>query len=576
MKKTVFILLPIIILSIFSCGRDDNYESKFLKIDPIKIQYFNKSSVLGQVLDQNFSPISNCKVKYLDFKDIVQSTQTDDNGIYKIKNKILDKNGQLLTFKKEGYFEQYAYITPKLNQITFANIIQQEKKDGRIIDSEKLSDESFYNNTIEIKINQNSIINSKGDKYNNTLKLYCKAPFLNPGSPCYPDFGIPYSFSGINLDRQNTKVFPLFSMLFQMEDYNDNELFLSDSAKVKLSKKDIPCLTSNDFVIWYFDSTTGQWITLYEIVSSSEILEFKIKETGYYIITDKTDIINSLEGRLLYDDLSNADNIYMQVIDPVTGAIIAQLYSDSYGKFTVYKQENSDIVLSIPKCDGSNYEYKISENSSNLGDIVLPQDFNYKFEYNLESPIANGIVEVYEDSGFGYYTKLSVPVSDSSLNNIDFYGCEGDYLALYDLDNLPDVTNCTPIYLTPGKQISQNEINPTNETKSYFYLNIDDKDEEFFSVNNYLYLDNDIFTFESGGPKATAAVRFNYTESLCHFSYIKIINENDFEVFETEKENPLNFEIMNTGNNRLIGHFYGEINKDGVTKKIDGYFKIPN
>ncbi len=575
MKKIVIILLlPIIVLSIFSCGRDDSYESKFLKIDPIKVQYFNKSSVLGQVLDQNFIPVSNCKVEYIDFKDNVQSTQTDDNGVYKIKNKILDKNGQLLTFEKKGFFTQYALISPKLNQISFANIIQQEKKGRRAVNPKKQINESFYNNIIEINIKPNSVTNTKGDKYKNTLKLYCKAPFLNPGWPCSPDFGIPYSFSGINLDKHETKVFPLFSMLFHMEDYNGNDLLLADSAKVKLYRKNIPCLDSNDFVIWHFDPITGKWIAQYELTSSSDILELKLKETGYYIITNKTDVTVSLEGRLLYDDYTNADNIFMQVKDSGTGAIISQLYSDNYGKFTVYKEENTDIVLSIPKCDGSNYDYKISDNTQDLGDIILPENFNYKYEYKIESPVSRGFIEVYEDSGFGYYTKFSVPVTDSSLNDIALYGCENDYLVLYDLENLPDITNCTPVHLTPGKQISQGEINPGNETISYFYLNIDDRKEEFFSINNYLYLDNDVYTFESNAPKATAAVRFNFTESLCHFSYFKIINENDFEVYETKKENPLNFEIINNGN-RLIGHFYGDIVKDGATRKIDGYFKLP-
>ncbi len=481
-----------------------------------------------------------------------------------------------MTFKKDGYFAQYAYITPKLNQITFVNIIQQEKKDGHIIDSKKQSGESFYNDIIEIKIKNNSIVNSQGDKYNKTLKLYCKAPFLNPGSICYPDFGIPYSYSGINLDKKNTKVFPLFSMLFQMEDFDKNTLYISDSAVVKLEKNKIPCLTSKDLLLWYFDSGTGKWIAKKELHSSADFLEFKIKENGYYIITDKTDIIVSIEGSLLYYNLSYADNVFMQVKDFKTGAIIAQLYSDNYGKFTVFKEKNTDIVLSIPKCDGSNYEYNISDNDSNLGDIVLPDDFNFEFEYKLESPVSTGIVEVYEDSGFDYYVKLSVPVSDSSLNNIDFYGCESDYLVLYDVETLPDVKNCSPIYLTPGKQISQDQIAPNNETMSYFYLNIDDKKEEFFSINNYLYSDDDVFTFESDAPKATAAVRFNDIDSLCHFSFIKLIDENDFEVYETKKENPLNIEIFNTGDNRLVGHFYGEIDKEGVTKKIDGYFKMPN
>jgi len=114
------------------------------------------------------------------------------------------------------------------------------------------------------------------------------------------------------------------------------------------------------------------------------------------------------------------------------------------------------------------------------------------------------------------------------------------------------------------------------ESTDYLYVSIDNKQEEIFNINNYLYQDKDALTLESQSSKKITAIRYNKSDAYCHFSYIKFNDKNDFEVLETDKDNPLNFEIISETSQQITGHFYGNIDSNGENKKVEGYFKISN
>ncbi len=569
----IFILLSFIFL--FSCGRNDSYTKKIIHIEPIRIQYFSKSSIIGQVVDQDLNVLPNTIVSFKDYNNKLQTTQTDENGIFKIKNKFLDENGQILTFNKSEYFTQYAYIEPSKNQLSVVSLVQQLKNEARKIYAKANNSEFFYNNTIEMDIPPHSIIDKNNNKYTGSFNLFCKSPFLKQNTQCYPDLGIPFSNIGINLDKKRTIVFPLFSTLIQIEDDAENLLFFGDSATVKIKKSNVPCLVHENYILWFFDSNTGKWIAQNEIHSTSNILKFNIIKSGYYIITNKTDIILSIEGQMLYSDHSPAENVYFEVIERQTGLLLGQYYSDNFGTIRFFKEENKDVSLIIPKCDKSNYEYLIGKNEKNIGELVLPDDFNNKFELSIESPVSHGFLIV-EEKGYDFSTKLSVPVHDSIQNKIDLYSCNSSYISLYDVEGLPFVKNSTPILLYKGIQIEAKDFIPLKETSTYIYININNKEEEIFDINNYIYQEENATTIESVSSRSIAAIRFNESDSFCHFSYIKLLSKLDFDIMRTTHDDPLNFEIITSDEQYLIGHFFGTINYKGESKTIDGYFKILN
>jgi len=576
MKYILRLFVFLAFASLLSCGREDSNTIKALHIEPINIQYFSKSSVTGQVLDQDFNPIANCMVTYEDFNDKSQKTRTDANGIFNIENKFLNENGQLLTFNKDDFFTQYAYIKPDKNRLTVVSVTQQQKNEERKISAKAENKEYFYNSTIECIIPPNSIVKENGNKYSGAFYLYCKSPFLKPNTVCYPDFGIPFSNEGINLNNQNTIVFPLFSTLVHIEDLNNNQLYFGNPITVKVKKDEVPCLETDNFILWHFDSKKGKWIAQNELNSPDKIVEFKVEKSGYYIITDKTDVILNVEGQIVYEDGTPADNTYIEVIEPKTGLLLGQYFSDNFGFFSFFKEQNKDVLLRIRKCDDSNFEYKITENDEDIGKITLPADFNNKYELTIDSPVSNGFLVLEQNDGYGYFTKFSVPVIDSTQQYLEFYGCDNEYLTLYDLHDLPMVKNSNPVYLYPGIQLTPDDLLPSLETANYLYVSINNKQEEFFNTNNYLYQDQDALILESPSSKKIAAIRYSKSDAFCHFAYIKFNDKNDFEVLETDTDNPLDFEIITDTDQQTTGHFYGNINSNGENKKIEGYFKISN
>lgn len=580
-KRYSFFLLFVLI---FSCNREDVIEKEFTNTDPIDIEFFNRSSISGQVFDENNLPLSNVEIKYYNEKSIEETIISDENGIFKIENKPLKEKGQLLTFEKSNHFKQYATVKPKPNKLSFLNIFQQKKEGGKIIDPKIQNKLSYYQNQINCTIPKNIFKDKNRNQYNNEVNFFIKAPYLEENFVFLdPGFGIPSSDFGQTIGGDETSVAPVFSFLVEFENQNGSQLDIDNPLNIEVQLDFSLFSNYENLFLWHFDNTTGHWIEKSEIDLSSSFpnLTFEIDKSGYYILSEKYSIKSEFSGFVYYSDGTPAKNTLIELMthDSISIFTYEASITDADGKYYFNHQNNEELILRVYGCDFSVFsDFTPDIQSSIIEDIILEQNFKEKYNLTINSfgnSIEKGFAEILDYQSFSPYIDIYPIINDSSEINFSFYSCE-PYLVFYNLDYLPIVKSSLPIVVSNNQNYNPNDYSIDYNVEQYLYADINNNQENIFDTNVFQFLEdnnNQVYNISSSLNDNFSALRFTKGENLCHFSYFKFNDEIDYDLYESTDDNPLQLEIISEDNFTISGHFYGNLNHNGQDKYIDGYFK---
>jgi uncharacterized membrane protein len=102
-KSYLFAFLSLIILSFFSCKKNNNNTNSTIESNV-------QATIYGQLLDESGIPIQNAIVST---QGITKTT--DSNGLFYFNNITTNKNNTTVKATKQGYFEGYRTISVQKN-----------------------------------------------------------------------------------------------------------------------------------------------------------------------------------------------------------------------------------------------------------------------------------------------------------------------------------------------------------------------------------------------------------------------------------------------------------------------------
>lgn len=188
---TLFVFLLLI-----SCQREDVDVSIPGDIIIEEKDSFFDSQFIGIVQDVSGLPLQNVKVVVGNTSDI-----SSDNGIFIIKNAKTNRSGSFIHFSKEGYFDQYVFLTKSSG--AYSNIFVTLHKKTNFIsffgDAERDIQVSDY---FSVNISSGSFTTPDQQVYRGTVRLYTSFISVSQNVPVISD----KLTSGLFLEGQNIQV----------------------------------------------------------------------------------------------------------------------------------------------------------------------------------------------------------------------------------------------------------------------------------------------------------------------------------------------------------------------------------
>ena len=213
-----------------------------------------EASLKGQVIDENNQPIENAIVKLNDTE-----IQTDENGIYKFENAVLNQNGTLVTAKKSGYFLGAKLFNPTLGAesfVPFQLLAKELTGSFETTNGGKLT-------TIDgasVEFGANAIRTDAGDVYSGEVRVFAK--WIDPTSDMLAE-----QMPG------DLRAWDKNEVLVQLATYGMVAVELESPTGVKLQLKEgnLATLTMpvpqellsnapNSIPLWSMNEETGYWI----------------------------------------------------------------------------------------------------------------------------------------------------------------------------------------------------------------------------------------------------------------------------------------------------------------------------
>lgn len=248
MYKFRFIyILAFIALAMVSCRKDT--------IDFIEDQKGQNysGSILGYVVDEAGLPVKDATVKF----DNKLKT-TDENGVYQFKNVNINSKHNLITIRKDGYFEgSRVFTTDRSNTISVRNILLAKDFDQSF---ESSTTARIIKGAISLDFPSDAVVlASGGSPYNGTVKIAMK--YLDPSNREIFD-QMPGDLAGINTGGQIAAMFSFGMVAVEMQTPSGQLLQVAPGKKVKMSNKLPSALVSkapSTIPLWYYDENLGYW-----------------------------------------------------------------------------------------------------------------------------------------------------------------------------------------------------------------------------------------------------------------------------------------------------------------------------
>ena len=342
-----------------------------------------EASLKGQVIDENNQPIENAIVKLNDTE-----IQTDENGIYKFENAVLNQNGTLVTAKKSGYFLGAKLFNPTLGAesfVPFQLLAKELTGSFETTNGGKLT-------TIDgasVEFGANAIRTDAGDVYSGEVRVFAK--WIDPTSDMLAE-----QMPG------DLRAWDKNEVLVQLATYGMVAVELESPTGVKLQLKEgnLATLTMpvpqellsnapNSIPLWSMNEETGYWIeessaTLQDGMYVGEVshfsfwncdapfplvkMTFQLKdEEGnpmkYMKVTIETDNISARTGYsnsegIVCGKVPKGQDLILNVFDYCGNVIHSQNLGSHDGDFDlgtiVVENVNATFITGeLDKCDGT-------------------------------------------------------------------------------------------------------------------------------------------------------------------------------------------------------------------------------
>lgn len=248
MSKFKFIyFLALIPLILGSCRKDIN---DFIK-DPSDKTY--AGGIFGIVVDEQGHPVKDAKVLFAG-----ETKTTDENGVYQFKNVNIHSRHNLITIRKDGYFEgSRVFSTDRSTTITVRNVLLEKSFDQNF---DALAGATVKKGNISLEFPADAVVNAADNLpyYGNVL---IAMKYLNPeGRDIY--FQMPGDLVGINAANEIAGMTTYGMVAVELQSPSGQRLQIAPGKKVKMTNKlsqDIQNKCPSIVPLWYYDEVLGYW-----------------------------------------------------------------------------------------------------------------------------------------------------------------------------------------------------------------------------------------------------------------------------------------------------------------------------
>lgn len=407
MQKKVLIIISFLIISLFSCRKNEDFS------DISEIEYptelYIVTSVKGTVKSVRGNPLVGAQVQ------IGSEIKTSDfNGYFQFEQVSARKSGEIIKIEKEGFQTKYKTFYPQKDETIYVDI-DLEPANGSIIFNHNDPNKKFTFKNLNATISGNSFIKNN--------KPYTGEIVIEPLWADISDYRFFDNYPGdaVGYDKYfKTKGINSYGIIgVNIMDNSGNEIKLSGESELELSVKTNDSNPPAELSVWEFNFEKNKWLETKDKAilteqSGNKYYVASVKQTGIYNLATNFDVyekeinINSSEGveaQFINVDIV-AENINYQIKGRTSGngKILAYLPSDYKTNLkmildnTVYSTEikKNDNVIKIPedkklvKVIGKliNCEAKPVENAyitiiSNNDTIFYNADKKGNFECNI-------------------------------------------------------------------------------------------------------------------------------------------------------------------------------------------------
>ena len=406
----------------------------------------------GIVFDDQDQPLAGVNVEVGN-----RTTETDENGVFLVRQADVSSSGAAVKFTRDGYFELSRIVYPKsskekifikLNMTPYSAASKFEAALGGTIN---------LNDGASVVFSPNSIVNADGSSYGGEVSVF--SHWFDPTSRELA-LNSPASLEGIDKDGAD-KILGTYGMMgVELVSTAGQSLQIADGQQAELSfpiPASILADSPNDIPLWSLNEDTGKWIEEFVATKEGDTYVGKVSHFSFWNCDFPLDLV-TISGVIQSE--SGVPLVNQGILIRLDAFNAAYGYTDNTGFFTGKVPKDAELTMTIADCNVDVVETQIGpfDVDTDLGIV------NVVILSGISTITANLIGCVGESLGSAYglvngYQLVSA-ASDGSVNalitsctnvtnQIKFYdGQELNVSDFIDLDftlpenTLGDVTIC--------------------------------------------------------------------------------------------------------------------------------------
>jgi len=505
-------------LALFAACRKDYDTTTDKVLGPIPTENV-QASLTGRVTHPNGAPIPGLTVEVAG-----QTLVTDDEGLFFVHKKLMDKNGTYIKVSGEGFFKAGKFAFPQLGSSTFIEIQMIPKLLSATFQS--TTGETFTPvGGGEVTIPANAIVGANGLPYTGTVQAY--AVWLNPAESSTFE-RMPGDLRARDTDGY-AKILKTFGMIgVELESPSGEKLNLLPNKKASISlivDNDLLALAPPTIPLWHFNDTNGYW----EEEGSGSLVgnryAFEVGHFSFWNCDVPADFIR-LTGTVV--DADNNPLIGTRVIISSQNFGIRTAYTDDEGKFSGFVPKGDVLTFSIEDaCGAIQYEVNIGpfNTDTDMGAIEVAGINSLIVTGNLldcdQQPLADGLTVIRRDG-----SPVAVVLSDETGHfSAAIVWCAGSStisVSAFDTDNL---LQSAPLFFEQtGNTVEAGAIPVCTALDEYITLNLDGTTHTFPHNLQFDFLgDGGSLYGQQNNDTVSVSLRFaNYQNLQADVSFIGI------------------------------------------------------
>lgn len=434
MNKYLFAIAAVLVLVGAGCRKNvDDTTTR----GPIDVELV-ETSISGYVIAENGEALPFATVTIGN-----KTVQTNERGIFLIRDQLFDKNGTLVKVAYGGYYDAFRFVYPHLGTVNQVEIRMRAKALPSTFNSNSEQVLTFASGDVEVRVTipANAMRDQNGQPWTGIVAARAVAydpTNVNDRRVAPGDFRAQ--------DREgNARILQSFGMFgVELTTTAGAPLSLLPGQKAKISLK-IPVSLSGaapaEIPLWHFNEANGYWEEEGSATLVNGRYEGEVSHFSFWNCDVPSDFA-FIKGRVVTNIGQPVAYTVVTIESPFSGTTTG--YSDDQGYFSGFVPNDDELKLQIgAECTNSIVTIGPfgAASQNDLGDQVITTGvFRYtgKLLACDGTPLTNGIAYIQGDTNSIIPQHLIAVVDENGAFNLYTNGCYQPSSAVaqgYDLDN---------------------------------------------------------------------------------------------------------------------------------------------